>query len=184
MLLAAVADLILAARIEFAVERPAGIGMVMARQRLGGNDVQADALDARRSPREIPVHDVAVEADGLKYLSSAIALHGGDAHLGHGLHDSLDGGLDEFLNGLLKVGGREQALMDEVGDGLVGEIGVDSAAAVADEQGEMMNLARLAGFQDQSDAAARASADEMMMQAGGGQQGWEGREFRRDAPVG
>ena len=48
----------------------------------------------------------------------------------------------------------------------------------------MMNLARLAGFQDQSDAAARASADEMMMQAGGGQQGREGREFRRDAPVG
>ena len=40
-----------------------------------------------------------------------------------------------------------------------------------------MHFARLAGFQHQADARARAFADQMMMHAGHGQQGGNGRQF-------
>ena len=58
----------------------------------------------------------------------------------------------------------QQALADQVVERLERQIRIDGAAAVADEQREMMHLARLAGFEHQADARARAAADQMMMQ--------------------
>ena len=111
MIFAVVAPLILAAGVE---RRPLTCRsrerVVMARQRFLGDDIQADAFDARRRPGEIIVDDLAVEADGFKNLRAAIALDGRDAHLGHRFDDALDRGLDEFLHRLLVVDVLQQPL--------------------------------------------------------------------------
>ena len=82
----------------------------MALENFLRDHVQADALNARRRPGEILVHDFAVDADGLEDLRAAIALNRGDAHLGHGLHHALDRGLDEILDRGFVVGVDEHAL--------------------------------------------------------------------------
>jgi hypothetical protein len=50
------------------------------------------------------------------------------------------------------VDAGQQPLADHVVERLEGEVGIDRARAVADEQREVMHLARLAGFQHQPDA--------------------------------
>ena len=86
----------------------------MANLDFAGNDIHADAFDARGRPREIFVDDRLLEADGFKDLRAAIALDGGDAHLGNHLDDALDSGLHEILAGVLVLDVLEQALADHV----------------------------------------------------------------------
>ena len=69
-----------------------------------------------------------------------------------------------------------RAVADHAVDRLEGDVGVDRAAAVADEQREMVHLAGLAGLEDQADAGAQALADQVVVQAGDRQQGGHGRE--------
>ena len=64
----------------------------------------------------------------------------------------------------------EQLLVDHVVQSLEREVGIDRAAAVADEDGEMMDFAWFAGFQHQPDAGARAFPNEMMVQPRNGEQ--------------
>ena len=130
-------------------------------------------------PGEVLVDELGVQADGLEDLRAAVALDGGDAHLGDDLDHALDGGLDVILEGRLVVDVRQQALADHVVEGLEGQVGVDGAAAVADEQGEVVDLARFAGFEHEADAGARAGADQVMVQAGDGQQRRDGRVLAR-----
>ena len=106
--------------------------------------VQANAFDAGRRPRKILIDDIMVQADGFENLRAAIALNRRDAHLGHGLHYAFDGSLDELLNGLVMVDIRQHLFPDHVFESLEHQIRVDRAAAVTDQQREMMHLARLA----------------------------------------
>ncbi len=54
-------------------------------------------------------------------------------------------GLDEvLLRGPVVDLLQEHVLPDEVGDGLEGQVGVHAAGAVADEQREVVHVARLA----------------------------------------
>ena len=87
-----------------------------------------------------------------------------------------DGGLDEVLAGGLVVDVGQQALADHVVERLEGQVRIDRAAAVADQQREVMHLARLAGFEHEADARARAFADQVVMQAGDGEQRRDRRE--------
>ncbi len=93
--LAAPPPLILAAGIQIPVELGGDlVGMPVARRALGGDRVEADALDARGRAGEVAVDELAVEADRLEDLRAAIALQGRDPHLGHDLEDPLVGGLE------------------------------------------------------------------------------------------
>ena len=126
---------------------------------------------------EVPVkylstRDLA-ESDGFEDLRAAVALQGGDAHLAEGLQESLVDALDVVGHGLL-VGA----------DGLEREIGIDGARAVADEQGEVHHLARLAAFDDEGDLGARLFADQVIVDRGHGQQAGDGSVFFVDAAVG
>ena len=58
------------------------------------DDVDADAADARRRPREVAVDERLLEADRLEDLRAAVALQRRDAHLGHHLEDALVERLD------------------------------------------------------------------------------------------
>ncbi len=125
-----------------------------------------------------------MQADGLENLRAAVALDGGDAHLGDDLDHAFDRGLDVILAGVLLRQADEQALANHVVERFKGDVRVDGAGPVTDEQGKVMDFARFAGFQNQADARAGAFANEMMMQTGHGQQGGNGSQFLVHAAVG
>ncbi len=110
-----------------------------------------------------------LQADGVEDLGAAIGLVGRDAHLRHHLEQSLVDRLDVALDDFLVVELLRQLALH--GDQrLEGEIGIDRLGAVAGEAGEMVHLARLAGFDDQPDRGAQALADQMMMHRRAGEQ--------------
>ena len=74
--------------------------------------------------------------------------------------------------------------MDHVVDGLEGQIRVDGTAAVADEQREVVDLARFARLEHQSDAVPVALADQVMVEAADSQQGRDGRALGAESAVG
>ena len=121
----------------------------MTLHQLPGDAVDIGPADARRRPGEIAVDHGVVQADRLEDLGAAVALHGGDAHLGHGLDDPFDGGLDEVLDRLLVVEARQHPLLDHVIQGFEGQVGVDGIDAVAEQHGKVVHLARFARFQHQ-----------------------------------
>jgi hypothetical protein len=83
------------------------------------------------------------EADGLEDLGAGVGGDRGDAHLGHHLEHALAGGLDVVLDRL--VGSTLSVRPgDHVLDGLEGQVRVDGAGAVADEQRHVVHLAGVA----------------------------------------
>ncbi len=176
VVLAVVPPLVLAPGIELVGRDPArSKGRPVPRRRLAGHDPDPDAGDARRSPGEVLVDQVLVEADGLEDLGPAVALDGGDPHLGDHLHHPLVQGLDVVLDRVLFVDSGQETLAHEVAQGLEGQVGVHGSRAVADEEGEVVHLARLAALEHEAHARARALADQVVVDAGHRQEGGDGR---------
>ncbi len=75
-------------------------------------------------------------------------------------------------------------MLGEVGEGFEGDIGVDGACAVADEEAEVVGFAGLAGFDDESGLGASALADEVVVYGGGGEEARDGCVALIDAAVG
>ena len=167
MLLAVATPLVVAAGVECWIHHFAErVGAAVAAEKLLANLLEADALDARGGPAEILVHNLVIEADGFENLRAAVALNGGNAHLGHGLDDALHSGLDEIFYRLFVIHAGEHSLTDHVVERLEGEVGVDGADAVAEQEGEVMHFARFSGFQNDCRLRAGAVADEVVVQAG------------------
>ena len=144
----------------------------------------ADALHAGRGRREILVDHLPAQADRLEILRAAIALKRRDAHLGHDLQQTLVDRLDVvFDGGPDVVHFRQPAIGNHVRQRLERHIRIDRAGAVADQRGEMMNLARLAALDDQPAVCALAFSDEMMVDAGRRQQSRNRRLFFGRAAV-
>ena len=161
---------------------PVGVGLVVAQADFPGDDIDADAADAGGGAREILVHEVLTEAQGLKNLGAVVALHRGDAHLGHDLHDALVDGLDELHLSLGRFA-LEHALAQLVVDGLEGQVGVHGAGAVANEGAEVVHLTGLAGLQYETDLLAGASPQQVVLDRRNAQQGRDGRIRGVVAPV-
>ena len=178
VVLAVVAVLVLAAGAELAVaDRAAGrVGAVLAELDLLGDDLDPDPADPGRRPGEVLVDEVAVEPDRLEDLGAVVALDGRDPHPGDRLDDPLDQRLAVVLLGGLG-GAGDDAEPDLVVDRLEGEVRVDGARAVADQEAEVVGLARLAGLEDEADPRPRPGADEVVVDGGDG-------EERRDRRVG
>ncbi len=128
-----------------------------------GDDVDADAADARGRPREVAIDERLLEADSLENLRSAVALERRDAHLGHHLEDALVERLDVVQRRLLARDALDHALADHVVERFERQIRIDRASAVADEKRDVMDLARVARLEEQRAARARALTDEMMV---------------------
>ena len=60
---------------------------------------------------------------------------------------------------------------------------MDGVGPVAEQNGEMVDLAGLAGGDDEVYFGAAALADQVVVQSGGGQQGGDGGQFGRQPPV-
>ena len=165
------------------VDRPLRVRGVMAQEDLLGDHVEPDPAHAGGRPSEVVVDDVLAEPERLEHLRAAVALDRGDAHLGHHLHHALGGSLDEVRAGLGVVDAGEVALANHVVDRLEGDVRVHRAAAVADQQGEVVHLAGLAGLEHQRHARAQALADQVVVEAGHREQRGDRREVLRHPAV-
>ena len=74
--------------------------------------------------------------------------------------------------------------MDHVVDRFKGQIRINGSAPVADEQREVVNLARFARLENEPDAVPVAFANQVMMEAADSQQCRDGRALGAEAAVG
>src|SRR5690606_20744397 len=95
--------------------------------------------------------------------------------------------LDQVAYGLVRFDvdpGGGAALPRHGLDGLDGEVGVDRARAVPDEEGHVVALAGLAGLDDQTDPGARLLPDEVVVHRTGEQQRRDRHAIAGGPPVG
>ena len=171
MVLAVTAPLILTPGIkQVAVELAIGKSPVVPNLHFLGNDIQPHSFHPGSSPGEILVDESFAQANGFENLRATVALHRGDAHLRHHLDDPFVGRFDEVLHGLIVIDARQLALADHVVEGLESQVGIDGPRAIADQKREMVNLARLAAFQDQTGFRPGSLPNQVMIQPGDGQQ--------------
>ena len=136
-----------------------------------GDFRQASALDRGRGAKKEFVDERARQAHGVEDLRAAIGLVGRNAHLGHNLKKALIDRLDEALDGFIATDWLRQFL-GHCRQSLEGEIGIDSFGAVTGKTCEVMDLARLAGLDDEADRGSKAFADEVMVDGRGRQKRW------------
>ena len=114
---------------------------------------------------EVFVNDRLVDADGLKDLGGLIGLEGGDAHFGGDLHDAVeDGGVVVGHGGVVVL--VQQALLDELHNGLLRQIGVNGPGAVAQQGGKVVDVPGLGGLQQDGDGGALLGADQVLLHGG------------------
>lgn len=76
----------------------------------------------------------AIQADRLKQLRATVALHGGDAHLGHGLDHALDSRMQIARLRLFLRKSRQALLAHALPHGTQRQVGVDGGGAVSDQR--------------------------------------------------
>ena len=138
---------------------------------------QADAADSRGGLVEVAADECFIQPDRLENLGTPVALDRADAHLGHHLDDPF---LDRFaisVDRLVVVDAGDHPVADHVVERLERDVGVDSAGAIAQEKGEVMNLAGVTAFDDEPGRGPQTPADHLMMQARAGQQRWDRRHL-------
>jgi hypothetical protein len=111
---------------------------------------------------EVLLDEVLLQADGLEDLRAAVRHVGADAHLGHDLGQALADGLDVVVDRLL---GRQVArqVLVQLGQGLHRQVGVHGLGAIAGQHGEVVHLARGAGFHHQAGGGAQALAHQVVV---------------------
>ena len=186
VVLPADAHVVVAAGVEHAVRL--GVGReraLVAGQRLPRDLLQPDAGHARNGAAEVVVDQLGAEADGLEYLRAEVAADGRDAHAAEGLQQALLDGRDVVVRRLVRQQLRVQhPLLGKLVHGGEGGVRTDGVGAVTDQQREVHDLARLARLRDDAGGGAQALADQVMVQAGGGQQDGDRRVLGVHVAVG
>ena len=141
------------------------IRMRVAGGHLGGEVLDADAAEAADCAGEVLLNEVVAQANGLKDLRAGVRRHGADAHLRHHLQHALTAGLDEVLQGLVRIHAAQaiEVFANHVFDGFEREVWVDCAGAVAHEQRHVVHFARIAALNNEADLGALLLANEVVM---------------------
>ncbi len=163
MRFAAYAEGVIAANVKgMAIERRIAESLLLAAHGFLGDFAKPNAADPRRGPAEIALNEIFRETDRLENLGAAIGLVGRNAHFRHDLQEALVDRFDVALACLMAIDFIGK-LARHGGERLEGEVGVDRFRSIARQQGEMMDLPRVAGFDDEADRGAQPLADQMMM---------------------
>jgi hypothetical protein len=142
---AVASPLILTARLQFGCGTgPSWMGAPEPRDRLFGNDVQADAADARGGSAEISIDERRVEANRFEDLRPAVTLQRRNAHLGHRLQDALVERVDVVDDGFIVRHAGKLAAADHVVDCFECQIRVHDAGAIAEQECAVVHFARVA----------------------------------------
>ncbi len=160
------------------------VGDALAHGHLGGDDVEVDAAELARRAGEVLGDEVLGQADRLEDLGTGVGRDGGDAHLGHHLQDALAQRLDVVAGSLLGLQGAQRTVAGEVLDRLHREVGVDGRRAVPDQQRRVVDLAGVAGLDDEPDVGAGLLPYEMVVHGAGQQQRRDRRKLGGGLAVG
>ena len=181
------APLVLAPAVEIPVgqlARPGREGPLVPGEHLGGDLVETDTADAADRAGEVRIHHVGRQSDGLEHLGPGVGRHGRDAHLGHDLEHALAACLDVVADGLPGRHPGEDPVLDQIGDGVEGQIGVDGGGAVAEQERHVVHLAGLSRLDDETHAGPGLFLDQMVMDRADEEQGRDRRQLGRGMPVG
>ena len=133
---------------------------------------------------EAAVHDLGVQSDGLEDLRALVGRQRADAHLGHDLEDAQADGLDVLADdAFFAVVAVDEALVAAPEQGLEGQVRVDRVGAESHEGAEVVDLARLAGLDDDAHAGAFFLADQVVVYGPGGHQGRERDAVECGGPI-
>ncbi len=139
----------------------------MARHGFFGDFGQADTFDGGGGAEEIFLDEFRRQADGVENLRAAIGLVGGDAHLGHDLEDALTHRLDVAINDfIIRHFLREGAVLVHVEQGIESEVRVDRLRTITGQKAEMVDFARLTGFDDETDRGTQTLTDQVVVHGG------------------
>ena len=126
--------------------------------------VDPDAADLRRGPCKATLDDLLVEPDGVEELCAMVAAQVRDPHLREDLEDAHLHGLSVVLESLVvPQAGLQASGFDQIRQGLICQIGIDGAGAVADEAREVVYLARLPGFDHQACQRSLPLSEQMVV---------------------
>ena len=139
-------------------------------------------LDAARYAAEAEFDHGPGEADGFEQLGAAVACHRADAHLGHHLVEALVDAVAVVEHGLAQAH-LEHALFYLLGEGLVGEIGVDGGGAKAQQHGEVVRVAHARGLHQDIGVAAQVVVHQGTLHRTYRHGGRDGQGIRADVPV-
>ena len=158
MVFAVRAVLVIAAEIELGF----GIGdrterALVFHLRFARQYVQADAFDAGSRARKVAIDHRLVQADRFERLRAAIALQGRDAHLRENFQQPFVDRLFVILERGSEVYPAQAPTLGRVFQSLDGQVWIDGAGPVADQEREMHHFAGLARFDDQRALGARRS---------------------------
>ena len=143
-------------------------------QHVARNVLEGDAAEARVKAREVAREHVVGDADRLEELGADVTRDGAHAHLRHDLDDALVERLAVLiarLEGaqLVQLARRRQRV-----DRLIRQVGTDRRRAEAEQERHVMDLAHVAGFDDQRRAGAQMLVDQTVVDGGarGAGSGW------------
>src|SRR3984893_5696799 len=163
MRFSAYAEGVIAANVQgMAIERRIAEGFFMAANGFLRDFGKPDAADPGRGSAEIAIDEIVRETDRLENLRAAIGLVSRNAHFRHHLQEALVDRLDVALARLMAIDFIRTLVRDGV-ERLEGEVGVNRFRSVACQQGEMVDLPRIAGFDDKANRGAQPLADQVMM---------------------
>ncbi len=148
---------------------------------------EAGAADARGRAREAQIDDVLIEADDLEQLRAAITGDRRDAHLRDDLEQAL---LDAAAIAAADLARRfalaalELAVLVHVEQGLVRQVRVHRGRAEADQAGEVVRVARVAGLDEDVAVAAQLLLGQARVHGTGREQRVDRQQARHRVAVG
>ena len=159
-------------------------GKAMPLQLIRRHGVQSNAGHPGGRPGKVLVNQILIQTDGLKNLRPPVALHRGNAHLGHYLEQALFVGLEIVFHGIIGIRPVQLAAFRQILHRVQSQIGIDRPGPIAQEQAEVMHFPGFSGLYHQADFGALALPDEVMVDGGGSQQAGNRRLGRVQFPVG
>jgi hypothetical protein len=149
--------------------RAAAEAAIVAGQGLGRQRREVEAADPAGRAGEGPRDHLGAQAQGLEDLRAAVALHRRDAHLRHDLQEAVVAGVQVAGDRRLDRAG-DVAARHQVGDAVEGQVRVDRGGAVADQDRQVVDLAGLAGLDQEAGLHAGAGPDQVLLDRAQGQE--------------
>ena len=158
-------------------------GRAPARVGVASQPFEAEAADPRDGAGKVAFGQRLRESDRLEHLRAAVAPQRRDAHLGHDLAQTLVERRDIVLDGLDDAHAAQPILDGERGDVLEGEVGVHGRRAVAEQQDQVHDLARLGRLDQQAGGGAESGLEQVAVDRRDRQQGGDGGAAFRQVAV-
>ena len=153
-------------------------------QRVLGQGGEAEAADDGGGTGQAGVDDLVGQAERLEDLGAAVAVDGGDAHLGGDLEDAVLQRRPQAVLGLGRVGLAELVGVGQQRHALQRQAGADGVGAVAEQAGHGRDVAGVAGVDHHRGVGPQPGGDQPVVHRAGGQQAGHRRPVGADAGVG